>query len=387
MNIKKNWSRILGLLLIVVLVYWVANNLEGIQNVSSVLASAFTPFIIGGALAFILNLPVKFIEGQLKKWTGEYKRWYRILAILLSFLLVGFFIYLLIFLIIPDLQQTITSFIEVVPSTVRNIIQTVNRFIENNPNIVEYVQELDIDLNSLQRQAINTVQTFATGLIGSTFTLVTSTIDSVVTVVIAMIFAVYLLSQKEALVRQFKKLVYSIWSLKWANYIVNVGKKANEIFSNFVGGQITEALILGTLVYFGMWIFGFPYRLSVAAAMGALALIPIYGAFLGGLVGFILISVVSFKQALWFILFILVVQFVEGNLIYPRVVGNSVGLPGIWVLMVVSVGGSLFGLIGMLIAVPTVSLIYSLVSATVNDRLDQKNLTVETETNNIVKRK
>ncbi len=386
MSIKRNWNRMLVLLLIVVLVYWAVNNLEALQTVLNVVGSAFMPFIIGSALAFILHLPVNFLEKKLVKWTGRYRSWYRIVTILLSFLLVALFIYLLIFLIIPDLQQTVLSFVEVVPDAVRRIIQWFTDFIENNPNVVEYVQELEIDFNSLQQQAIDTVQTFATGLVGSTFTFVSSTIGSVVTVVIAMIFAVYLLSQKETLVRQVKKLVYSIWSLKWANYIVNVGKKANETFSNFVGGQITEALILGVMVYVGMWIFDFPYRLSVAAAMGALALIPIYGAFLGGLVGFILISVVSFRQALWFILFILVIQFVEGNLIYPRVVGNSVGLPGIWVLMVVSVGGSLFGLIGMLIAVPTVSLIYSLISATVNDRLDRRNLDVQTETSNLSNR-
>lgn len=386
MEIQKNWRRILGLLLIVVLVYWSINNVGTIQGVISFVGSAFMPFIIGGAIAFILNLPVSFIEGKLVKWTGKEKKWYRMLSILLSLLLVAFFIYALIFLIIPDLQQTITSFVEVVPDTVRSIINEVTAFIENNPNIVEYVQELDIDLNDLQQQAINTVQTFATGLIGSTWIFVTSTIGSVVTVIIAVIFAIYILSMKETLVRQLKKFIYSVCSVDRANYFVNVGKKANEIFSNFVGGQLTEAVILGLLVYFGMWIFGFPYRLSVAATMGALALIPIYGAFLGGIVGFVLISVVSFSQAIWFILFILVVQFVEGNLIYPRVVGNSVGLPGIWVLMVVSVGGSLVGLVGMLIAVPTASLIYSLISATVNDRLRRKNLKVETDSSNLRRR-
>src|SRR5699024_9200284 len=143
----------------------------------------------------------------------------------------------------------------------------------------------------------------------------------------ALIFAIYLLTMKETLMRQVKKLIYSIWSLKWANYFVNVGKKANEIFSNFVGGQIIEALILGGMVYLGMWIFDFPYRLSISAVTGALALIPIYGALLGGVIGFILIAVVSFPQALWFVVFIIFVQQLEGNLIYPRVVGNSVGLP------------------------------------------------------------
>lgn len=383
MSIKKNWNRILGLLLIVVLVYWAANNIGALQGALSTISSAFMPFIVGGAMAFILNLPMKITENLLTRWTGEFKKWYRIISILVSLLIVGVFIYGLIFLVIPDLQQTVTSFVEVVPESIRNVINTITDFINNNPDIVEYVQQLDIDFNSLQQQAISAVQSFASGLIGSTFSIISTTIGSVVTLFIAVIFAIYLLSMKESLVRQVKKLVYGIWSLRWANYLVNVGKKANEVFSNFVGGQIFEAVILGVLVYIGMTIFNFPYSLSVSAITGALALIPIYGAFLGGLVGFILISVVSFSQAIWFIIFIIVIQQLEGNLIYPRVVGNSVGLPGIWVLMVVSVGGTLFGLVGMLIAVPTVALVYSLVSATINHRLDERDLNVETESSDL----
>lgn len=386
MSIKKNWNRILGLLLIVVLVYWTINNIGMLQGLISLVSSAFMPFIIGGAMAFILNLPMKITEDLLTRWTGEFKKWYRIISILVSLLLVGLFIYALLFLIIPDLQQTVTSFIDVVPGTIRSIINWVTNFIENNPDIVDTIQELDIDLNNLQQQAINTVQSFASGFIGSTFTIITSTIDSLVTVFIALIFSIYLLTMKESLVRQVKKIVYSTWSLKWANYLVNVGRKANEIFSNFVGGQILQALIFAALIYIGMTIFNFPYRLSISALTGALALIPIYGAFLGAFIGFILISVVSFSQAIWFVIFNIIIQQLEGNLIYPRVVGNSVGLPGIWVLLVVTVGGTFFGLVGMLIAVPVVSLIYALVAATVNHRLDQKNLSIHTESNNIVKK-
>lgn len=385
MNIKENWSKLLGLLLITVLVYWGANNLTIIQSFFALLSSAFMPFIIGGALAFILNIPMSAIEKQLTKLTGSYKKWYRALAIVASFLLVILFFYFLIFLIIPDLQQTITSFIDVVPAAVKSIIQFVTDFIENNQRVVEYVQNLDIDINQLQQQAISTIQNFATSLIGNTLNFVLSFIDSVVTIFIAVIFAVYILSIKETLARQFKKLIYGTISLKWANYFVNVAKKASEIFSNFVGGQITEAIILGVLVYLGMTLLGFPYKLSISAITGAFALIPIYGAILGGVVGFILISVVSFPQAIGFIVFSVVVQQIEGNLIYPRVVGNSVGLPGIWVMMVVTVGGSLFGLVGMLVAVPTISLIYSLVAATINHRLDQRHLTIETETSDVQK--
>lgn len=386
MDIKKNWSRLLGLLLIVVLVYWGVNNIGVINSVIALISSAFMPFIIGGALAFILNLPMTAIEGLLTKFTKGYKKWYRAIAIIASFSIVILFFYFLIFLIIPDLQQTITSFIDVVPATVRSIIEWGTNFIENNHRIVDYVQSIDMDINRLQQEAISTIQNFATSLIGNTLSFVFSFIGSVVTIFIAVIFAIYILSMKEALARQFKKLVYGIASLKWANYFVNVAKKASDIFSNFIGGQIMEAIILGVLMYVGMTLLGFPYKLSVSAITGALALIPIYGALLGGVVGFILISVVSFPQAIGFIVFSVVIQQIEGNLIYPRVVGNSVGLPSIWVMMVVTVGGSLFGLVGMLVAVPTFSLVYSLVAATINYRLDERNLVIQTETSNVQKK-
>lgn len=386
MDIKKNWSRLLGLLLIVVLVYWGVNNIGVINSVIALISSAFMPFIIGGALAFILNLPMTAIEGLLTKFTKGYKKWYRAIAIIASFSIVILFFYFLIFLIIPDLQQTITSFIDVVPATVRSIIEWGTNFIENNHRIVDYVQSIDMDINRLQQEAISTIQNFATSLIGNTLSFVFSFIGSVVTIFIAVIFAIYILSMKEALARQFKKLVYGIASLKWANYFVNVAKKASDIFSNFIGGQIMEAIILGVLMYVGMTLLGFPYKLSVSAITGALALIPIYGALLGGVVGFILISVVSFPQAIGFIVFSVVIQQIEGNLIYPRVVGNSVGLPSIWVMMVVTVGGSLFGLVGMLVAVPTFSLVYSLVAATINYRLDEGNLVIQTETSNVQKK-
>lgn len=386
MDIKKNWSKLLGLLLIVVLVYWSVNNIGAINNVITVISSAFMPFIIGGALSFILNIPMTTIEDKLTKYTGGYKKWYRGISILSSFLIVVLFFYFLIFLIIPDLEQTITSFIDVVPTTVRTIIESATNFIDNNQRIVDFVQNLDIDINRLQQEVISTIQNFATSLIGNTVNFIFTFIDSVVTIFIAVIFAIYILSIKETLARQFKKIIYGTASLKWANYIVNVAKKASEIFSNFVGGQIVEAIILGVLMYSGMTLLGFPYKLSVSAITGALALIPIYGALLGGLVGFVLISVVSFPQAMGFILFSVIIQQIEGNLIYPRVVGNSVGLPGIWVMMVVTVGGSLFGLVGMLVAVPTFSLIYTLFSATINHRLEQRNLVIETETSNLHKK-
>jgi len=383
MNIRKNWHRMLSLLIIVVLVYWAVNNIVTIQNFTNAMTSAFQPFIVGGTLAFILNQPVKIIEKWLVKWKKEYKKWFRPIAIVISFIFVVLVLFFIIFLVIPDLQQTITSFIEVVPNQISNFINWFTNFIDNNPEIVQFVQDLNIDLDSIQQNLINYVQTFATNTLGNIIDFVTTTISSVVTVFIAIVFAFFLLTNKEKITRQLKKVVYSIWSLKWANYIVNVGKKANEIFSNFVGGEIIEAFILGGLVYIGMVIFSFPFSLSVSVITGTLALIPIYGAIIGGVIGFVLISVINFTQAIWFIIFIVVVQQIEGYIIYPRVVGNSVGLPGIWVMVSVTVGGSFFGLVGMLVSVPLISVVYSLISATVNYRLETAGLEVDYDSSDL----
>ena len=383
MEIRKNWGRLLSLLIVVVLIYWAVNNILIIQNFLDAIISAFQPFIFGASFAFILNLPVKKIENWLIKWQKEYKSWFRPLAIIASFMFVLLILFFLVFLVIPDLERTVTSFIEVVPNQVSGIINWVDHFFDNNPEIIQFIQNLEIDLDSAQQDLINYAQAFATNTLGNIVSFITGAVSSVVTIFIAIVFAFFLLTNKEKIIRQFKKLVYSVWSLKWANYFINVGQKANEIFSNFVGGAIIEAFILGMLVYLGMLLFNFPFKLSISVITGALALIPIYGAIIGGIIGFTLISVVHFKQAVWFIIFIVIIQQIEGNIIYPRVVGNKVGLPGIWVMVSVTVGGSFFGLIGMLISVPLVSVIYSLISATVNYRLEVAGLNINTDSNNL----
>lgn len=384
-ELQKNWRRILSLLLIVVLVYWSANNLELIKETSDVLISAFFPFIIGGGLAFALNIPVRLFDQLFAKYidTTKRKSLVRGLSILISYILLILITLSLIFLVLPDLQQTITSFIETVPVKIAELIRYISKLIETNPDVVKYMQQLDLNLNEIQQQAINYIQSFATNILTTSASFVATIVSSVVTGFIAIVFSIYLLLIKDDVIRQLKKIIYSVWSFPWANYIINVGKKANQIFSSFVGGQTVEAFILAVLVYLGMWMFNFPYRLSITVITGVLALIPVFGAILAGVAGFLLIAVVNLKQGIWFAVFIIVLQQLESNLIYPRVVGNSVGLPGIWVIFTVTIGGSLFGLAGMLLGVPFVSLIYALISAQVNHTLDKKGLKNALNTNKL----
>ena len=184
-----------------------------------------------------------------------------------------------------------------------------------------------------------------------------------------MVFAIYMIAQKETLSRQINKVMKAYLKPKTINKINTVGTLANKTFSNFVTGQCLEALIFGSLVFVGMLIFRFPYASTIGVLLGFTALIPIFGAFIGTAIGFILIMMVSPVKAILFVVFIIVLQQIEGNLIYPRVVGKSIGLPGMWVLLSVTVGGSIGGILGMLIATPLCSLLYALFTKVVNDRL------------------
>ncbi|MFV8813785.1 AI-2E family transporter, partial [Aerococcus urinaeequi] len=245
------------------------------------------------------------------------------------------------------------------------------------------VNQLDVDTNQLRDQLFSIVQSFTSGILDTTFSLVGNLLNGIFNAFVAIIFGTSILFKKETLTRQFKKIIYGTMPKHWANFTVNLGAEANQTFGQYVSGQVTEAVILLVLVFIGMTIFNFPFTLSISVLTGAMALVPIYGAIMGGVVGFFLIAVVDVVQAIWFIIFIIVVQQVEGNIIYPRVVGGSVGLPGIWVLFSVTVSGAFFGLAGMLLSVPIFALCYKLASATINYNLDQDNIKVTTETNNL----
>ena len=383
MKKKFTWRRIVSLLFVVIVGYWAINNFNIIKGMVDSIISVTLPFLLGAALAFILNLPLKFFEKYMTKWIGKYHTWYRIVGILFGYVIISGIIAFIIFLVLPDLQDTLGSFITQVPSEINNFYLAINQYIADNPQILETVNQLNVNTDQLRDQLFSMVQTFTSGILDSTISMVGNLVSGVFNTFVAIIFGTSILFKKETLARQFKKIIYGTIPKNWANFTVNLGSEANETFSQYVSGQVMEAGILLVLVFIGMTIFRFPFTLSISVLTGAMALIPIYGAIMGGVVGFFLIAVVDVVQAIWFVIFIIVVQQVEGNIIYPRVVGGSVGLPGIWVLFSVTVSGAFFGLAGMLLSVPIFALCYKLASATINYNLEQDNIKVTTKTNNI----
>lgn len=380
---KFTWRRIISLLFVVIVGYWAINNFETIKGIFDSIITVTLPFLLGVALAFILNLPLKFFEKHMTKLVGKYYTWYRIVGILFGYLIIAGVIAFIIFLVVPDLQETLGSFISQVPAEINLLYNKINQYIADNPQILETVNQLNVDTNQLRDQLFSIVQSFTSGILDTTFSLVGNLVNGVFNAFVAIIFGTSILFKKETLTRQIKKIIYGTMPKHWANFTVNLGAEANQTFGHYVSGQVTEAVILLVLVFIGMTIFNFPFTLSISVLTGAMALVPIYGAIMGGVVGFFLIAVVDIVQAIWFIIFIIVVQQVEGNIIYPRVVGGSVGLPGIWVLFSVTVSGAFFGLAGMLLSVPIFALFYKLASATINYNLDQDNIKVTTETNNL----
>ncbi len=343
--------------------------IDKILSILGYIIKLFMPFIIGLAIAFVLNVLVNVIE---KKWLKNWKvkvMTKRAVSLLIALILVIGFIVFLLFLIIPNLQNTIAIFADSIPVYNENLQDLLNSW-GIDANIINEVVEV---LKSLGDTASTYIKENSNQVLETTLGIATNVVTGFVNVTIGLVFAIYFLAQKEKLNTQVNKLMDAYLPDKIINKIKDIASLSNKIFSNFVGGQCLEAIIIGFLCFLGMLILRLPYASTISVLVGFTALIPVFGAFIGTIIGAFLIFMVSPLQALIFIIFILVLQQLEGNLIYPKVVGKSVGLPGIWVLVAVTVGASVNGVLGMLLSVPIVSIIYSIVATNVKYRLEEKN--------------
>lgn len=328
------------------------------------------PLILGAAIAYILNLIVRRLE---KLYFPHAKKKFflltrRPICIALSLVLILGILVLIVTMIVPELIGALGIIGQGIAIAFEQVRAWVIERADLFPSIAEYLENLKIDWPG----TIQSIADFAIGGVGDllsyTVTFVGALVGGIVNLVIAVIFAVYILANKEMLCDGTNKLLSVYGKPKTAEWLKKVGDTANRTFSSFIVGQCTEAVILGVLCTLGMWIFRFPYAPMIGAFIGVTALVPIVGAYLGAGVGALMILTVDPNKVLWFILFVIILQQIEGNLIYPRVVGSSIGLPGMWVLAAVTVGGGLGGIFGMLIGVPIVATIYKLIKADVETR-------------------
>ena len=364
----KTRKDILFIISYVAIIIFALVNFDKIINVLGYVINVLSPFIIGALLAFVLNVLIKFIETKIFGKIKEGKVWKKIkrpLSITISLILVGLIIYFVMNLLIPQLKNSASLFTDTLPAYKEDIIGILNKFDVDESTVNKVGEYLD----NFGKVITDYIKGNSKDVITVTTEVATSVVNIISKGIITLVFAIYMIAQKETLSRQINKVMKAYLKPKTINKINTVGILANKTFSNFVTGQCLEALIFGSLVFVGMLIFRFPYASTIGVLLGFTALIPIFGAFIGTAIGFILIMMVSPVKAILFVVFIIVLQQIEGNLIYPRVVGKSIGLPGMWVLLSVTVGGSIGGILGMLIATPLCSLLYALFTKMVNDRL------------------
>ena len=382
---KEKIRQIRGLILfvagIVLLLLYSGSVLKGL----GVLLDILVPFLAGGAIAFVLNIPMRAIEEKLLgRWKGKWaNRIKRPLSLFLSIVLIVAILAFVIIMVVPKLQETVVLLGVQVPVFAKELLAKLEEMASSDPALLEKLNELEkvkIDWNALFDKAGGFLATGMGSVLNSAVVVASSIIGGVVNAFIAIVFAIYILAQKEKLSDQGHRILSAYLPAGVCSEVERVLSLLYRNFSNFISGQCLEAVILGTMFVVAMTILRFPYALLIGVLIAFLALIPIVGAFVGCFLGALLLLMNDPVQAVGFVVLFLVLQQIEGNLIYPHVVGGSVGLPSLWVLVAVSVGGSLFGIVGMLCFIPLVSTGYTLLRENVNARNQKKRASEKKET-------
>ena len=378
---KENLKKIRGLILFTILVLVALWNYKLLFSGAKLIGNVLLPFALGGAIAFVINLPMNFIERKLfGKAKEEGKKWAKSLARPLSLILALCFVLgiigLVVFVVVPELGRTIMNLGKTLQEVIPKVQKWAIELFQDNPELVAYISSLEFEWDKILGNFVSYLKNGAGSFLGGTVEAAMSIISGVSTFFIAFVFSCYVLLQKERLNIQVRKLMYAFLPQDWTNIFIALGSVTHRTFSNFLTGQCVEAVVIGVMFFVVMSIFDFPYAMLISVLIAFTALIPVFGAFIGCGVGTVLILLVNPMKGLIFVVMFLVLQQIEGNFIYPQVVGNSVGLPSIWVLAAVSVGGSLMGVVGMLIFIPIVSVMYTLLRGIVNRRLKEKKIKV-----------
>ncbi len=371
---KKTIHRIIIGVLVCIGVYWLLHETQRFHAIYTFLKNIFLPFVIGAGIAFILNVPMRAIEKLFGFVKNAALR--RTIALILTFISVLAVITAVLWILIPEVIETAESLITQLPAFFNNIKDWVISMMDDNPDVTNWINENigKLDLDALFNKAINMLESSLSMIIPGLISVVTGIYNGVFNAVIALVFAIYCLVRKEILAAQARRVLYSFVPEKVSDEIVRILRMTNATFSGFISGQCLEACILGTLFAIAMSIFNMPYVPLISVVIAVTALIPIVGAFVGCVVGAFFILVSNPMQAVWFVVMFLILQQFENNVIYPKVVGKSVGLPGMWVLLAVAVGGAVMGVAGMLLMIPVFSVLYTLLREITEKRIEKRGI-------------
>lgn len=335
-----------------------------------------SPFVVGAAIAFVFNVPMRAIERQLEGiHKTELRRGLSILLTIAALILVLMFV---VELLVPQIRVTVATLAQQIPPFIEQTAGKLMNLMDEHPELKDWILEAtnlqSLDWSKILKDSLGFLGDKMTTVMGGAVNVIGSVTNGIVNLVISIVFAIYCLTRKEILARQGRRILYAILPEKAVDEMIRILRLTNSTFSNFISGQCLEACILGCLFAVAMAIFRMPYIPLVSVIIAVTALIPVVGAFVGCVLGAFFILVDNPLQAVTFVAMFLILQQLENNLIYPRVVGTSIGLPGMWVLVAVSIGGELMGVGGMLVMIPLASVLYTLAREFTDKRLAQRNI-------------
>jgi len=410
---KQNIRKIMIIIISALLLYFGLLKFDDISKAAGTFLTIIMPFIVGGSLAFILNVPMRWIEKWLKrlfsgkktvpektetavpektksvKTTEPVKKngkkakkpgsvtLVRVLSLVITVFLFLGVLFMIVFLLVPEIGRSADMIVDKLPAFKLTFEKALAELAVKYPSIKNYLDDFNIDWESIGQGILNFVNNAGGSMLSSTIGVATSVAALVFNSIIAFVFAMNILLQKEKLAAQGKRIIYAFLPKPAADRTIYVFSLTSDTFARFLSGQGREAVILGFLFFIAMIIFRFPYALLISILIGVFALIPMFGAFIGCVFGVFFIMIVDPMMAVWFVVLFLILQQIEGNLIYPFVVGGSIGLPSIWVLVAVTVGGSIAGVVGMLVFIPLASVLYVLFREIVGKRLQSRGLEPE----------
>ncbi len=368
---KKTKRQIMEIIVFAGIVLWVVFNYNLFIDFILFAFNLIMPLIVGIAIAFIINVPMKQIERKIFKIDKrKHKKLIRVISLIISLILIFGIIGLILFLIIPELVQAVIAIANSIPKDFGCVNDSLERLEDLYPSMQSYINDINVE------NIINTSVSQAGNVVSLIVGFLSSMISRIVIFFIGFILSIYILLDKENLVRQVKKLLNAFFSDKITKNIVRIVKLSNSTFTNFITGQCLDACLIATLLFIVMSILKMPYALILAVLFAITALIPYIGAFIALFVGVLLIAVTNPIMALWYVIIFFILQQIDENFTYPKIVGKSVGLPALWALLAVLIGGSIFGFIGIIISVPISSVLYSLLKDYVNYRIRKKQVKV-----------
>lgn len=379
MNKRENSNLRTGLIIAtyIVLLVFLLFNFKSVKDGASYILGIISPFFIAVAIAFILNIPMNFFEDKVLKSLdtynkGKFKKLKRPFAIVITLVsIIGAIVLIMIF-IIPELKNSIVTLVKTIPESLKSVESIIDSDFRNSTIMTDVIDKAMNMWKEIAEAAGKVTAGFLSQIVNVTMSVTSAIMDFF----IAFILAIYMLSSKERLLVNMKRFMYAFFKKEKVDSLIKVAHIVEDKFSKFIQGQCTEAVIIGVLVFIAMTVFRMPYAGLISIIVGVTALIPIFGAIIGTIPGVFIIFTVNPVMSFWFIVLIVVVQQLEGHFIYPTVVGGTIGLSGIWVMLATVIGGSAFGILGILIGIPLVSVIYTLLSEVTKKRLKDKKINI-----------